>query len=58
MGKQEDKGVVAIVCSFPFTPDGKGARQPCPQHVLKWDLNLFLFITFKTQANKLSKIVF
>lgn len=54
-GKQEDKGVVAIVCSFPFTPDGKGARQHCPQHVLKWDLDLLLFITFKTQAHKLSK---
>ena len=23
MGKQEDKGVVAIVCSFPFISDGK-----------------------------------
>lgn len=57
-GKQEDKGVVAIVCSFPFTPDGKGARHHCPQNVSRWDLDLFPFTTFKTQANKLSKNCF
>lgn len=45
--------MVAIVCSFPFTPDGKGARQHCPQYVLRWDLDLFLLIIFKAQANKL-----
>lgn len=46
-GKQEDKGVVAIVRSFPSTPDGKGARQHCPQHVLRWNLDLLLLLIFK-----------
>lgn len=55
MGKQEDRGVVAIVCSFPFIPDGKKECQNCPQYVLRWYLDLQPFMKFNTQANTLAK---
>lgn len=35
MGKQEGKGVVAIVSSFPFITDGKKECQHHPQYVLR-----------------------